>query len=78
MKNGLINSTGCNLKKKMLSHLLEPLTSTPIKGTKINKINRNRKSGAIALFSISKRTDEIANIKDNDKNAKIKCLMKKK
>ena len=78
MKNGLINSTGCNLKKKMLSHLLEPLTSTPIKGTKINKINRNRKSGAIALFSISKRTDEIANIRDNDKNAKIKCLMKKK
>ena len=78
MKNGLINSTGCNLKKKILSHLLEPLTSTPIKGTKINKINRNRKSGAIALFSISKRTDEIANIKDNDKNAKIKCLMKKK
>ena len=39
MKNGLINSTGCNLKKKILSHLLEPLTSTPIKGTKINKIN---------------------------------------
>ena len=61
MKNGLINSTGCNLKKKMLSHLLEPLTSTPIKGTKINKINRNRKSGDIAFFSISKRTDEIAN-----------------
>lgn len=78
MKNGLINSTGCNLKKKMLSHLLEPLTSTPIKGTKINKINRNRKSGDIAFFSISKRTDEIANIRDNDKNAKIKCLMKKK
>ena len=46
--------------------------------TKINKINRNRKSGDIAFFSISKRTDEIANIRDDDKNAKIKCLMKKK
>ena len=78
MKNGLINSTGCNLKKKILSHLLEPLTSTPIKGTKINKINRNRKSGDIVFFSISKRTYEIAIIRDNDKNAKIKCLMKKK
>ena len=62
----------------MLSHLFEPLTSTPIKGTKISKINKKKKSGAIALFSISKRTDEIANIKVNDKDAKIRCLMKKK
>ena len=78
MKNGFINSTGCNLKKKIFSHLFDPFTSTPIKGTKTSKTNKNKKRGAIALFSKSKLIDEIANIKVNDKDAKIKCLMKKK
>ena len=36
IKNGLSTSIGWNLgKKNMSNHLLEPLTSTPIIGTKI-------------------------------------------
>ena len=42
IKKGFINSTGCNLGKKFKSsHLVDPLTSTPIKGTKTNKIKEN-------------------------------------
>ena len=44
IKKGFINSTGCNLGKKFKSsHLVDPFTSTPIKGTKTNKINENAK-----------------------------------
>ena len=44
IKKGLTNSTGCNLgKKNKSSHLVDPFTSTPIIGTKSNKINDNEK-----------------------------------
>ena len=42
IKNGLTNSMGCNLGKKNKSnHLFEPLTSTPIIGTR-NNINKDK------------------------------------
>ena len=44
IKKGFTNSIGCNLgKKNSSSHLVEPFTSTPIKGTKINKVNDAKK-----------------------------------
>ena len=39
IKKGLISSIGCSLKKYKSSHLFEPLTSTPIIGTKIKVQN---------------------------------------
>ena len=44
IKKGFTNSTGCNLGKKIKSnHLVDPFTSTPIIGTKNNKIKDNKK-----------------------------------
>ena len=44
MKKGFTNSTGCILGKSIKSnHLVDPLTSIPIKGTKSNKIKDNKK-----------------------------------
>ena len=43
IKKGLINSTGCSLGKNIKSnHLVDPFTSTPIKGTRSNKIKDNK------------------------------------
>ena len=43
IKNGLTNSIGWNLGKKNKSiHLLDPLTSIPINGTKIKNIKENK------------------------------------
>ena len=39
-KKGLINSTGCSLKKYKLSHLFAPFTSTPIIGTRNRRIRK--------------------------------------
>ena len=45
IKKGFINSTGCNLGKKIKSnHLVDPFTSIPIKGTNNNKIKDNKKT----------------------------------
>ena len=38
IKKGFKSSIGCNLNKYKSNHLLAPLTSTPIIGTKINNI----------------------------------------
>ena len=44
IKKGFMNSTGCNLGKKFKSnHLVDPLTSIPINGTKSSKIKENKK-----------------------------------
>ena len=44
IKKGFTNSTGCNLGKKNRSnHLVDPLTSIPIKGTKNSKIKDKKK-----------------------------------
>ena len=44
IKKGFTNSLGCNLgKKNKSSHLVEPFTSTPMNGTKSNKIKDNKK-----------------------------------
>ena len=37
IKKGFRSSIGCSLKKLKSSHLLAPLTSTPIKGTNIKR-----------------------------------------
>tara|TARA_B110000444_G_C18739168_1_gene547138 strand:- start:48 stop:389 length:342 start_codon:yes stop_codon:yes gene_type:complete len=44
IKKGFTNSTGCNLGKKIKSnHRVDPFTSTPIIGTKNNRIKDNKK-----------------------------------
>ena len=44
IKNGFTNSIGWNLGNKYKSiHLLDPLTSIPINGTKIKNIKENAK-----------------------------------
>ena len=50
IKNGLSISIGWNLGKKNISnHLLEPLTSTPIIGTKIQAQNIIKKETSDSL-----------------------------
>ena len=50
IKNGLSISIGWNLGKKSISnHLLEPLTSTPIIGTKIKAQNIIKKETSDSL-----------------------------
>ena len=77
IRNGLTNSIGWNLGKKYRSiHLFEPLTSTPIIGTKIKNINDKKKNREEYFRSCSFL------IKDNTKiiiipnKIKIKCLKK--
>ena len=53
MKKGFSISIGCNLKKYISIHLLEPLTSTPIIGTKAKNIKDIINSGITILMSIS-------------------------
>ena len=44
IKKGFTSSTGCNLGKKIKSsHLVDPLTSTPMIGTRSNKIKDDKK-----------------------------------
>ena len=77
MRNGLTISIGWNRGKKYISiHLFEPLTSTPIIGTKIKNINGKKKNREEYFRSCSFL------IKDNTKiiiipnKIKIKCLKK--
>ena len=59
IKKGLTNSIGWNRGKKLRSiHLLEPFTSTPIKGTKIKKTNEIKKNITENLKSVSLLIEE--------------------
>ena len=78
MKRGFKISIGCNLNKYKFNHLLAPLTSTPIMGTKINNRKDITKSGINIFFSNEVSIAEIANIIKNASMVKIKCLEKKK
>ena len=79
MNNGLTNSIGWNLGKREKSiNLFEPLTSTPNTGTKARikiEIKNKKSKNFINLFF---SWIEIARIKNNEIETKIRCLMKKK
>ena len=79
IKKGLTNSIGWNLGIKYKSiHLLDPLTSTPIKGTNIKRATDTAKQ----IIEILKRfcwfIDEKIKIKKTPIDKKIKCLKKKR
>tara|TARA_B100002051_G_C16328060_1_gene435546 strand:- start:8 stop:415 length:408 start_codon:yes stop_codon:yes gene_type:complete len=79
IKNGFINSIGWNLGNGPPTsiHLLEPLTSTPIKLTKNKKIKKiiNKIKELLKILFFSKK-EKVNKIK-NANSMKIKCLMKK-
>ncbi len=59
IKNGFKTSIGWNLGKKNRSiHLFEPLTSTPIKGTKNNEIRETKKRNIEYLYNRSEFKEE--------------------
>ena len=77
-KNGLTNSIGWNLGKKYKSiHLLDPLTSIPINGTKIKNIKENAKIIEEKLKSFFWSIDDMAKIMIVPNKIKTKCLKKK-
>ena len=78
IKKGFTSSIGWNRGKKFRSiHLLDPLTSIPINGTKIKKIKDNKKIINEILKSFSFFKDERKKIIIVPKNIKTKCLKKK-
>ena len=77
IKNGLTNSIGWNLGKKIKSiHLWALFTSTPIMGTKNNEINENKKIIGESLKSFSWLIEEKIRIMSIPKTTKDKCLKK--
>ncbi len=77
IKKGLTNSIGWNLGKKNKSiHLLDPLTSIPINGTKHKNISESIKIINENLISFSCLIEERVKIIVIPKNIKIKCLKK--
>jgi len=79
IKKGLTNSIGWNLGIKYKSiHLLDPLTSTPIKGTDIKRATDTTKQIIEILKRFSWFMDEKIKIKKIPINKKIKCLKKKR
>ena len=65
IKNGFRTSMGWNLGKKNKSiHLLEPLTSTPMIGTKNKEIKEIKKRKIEYLYNLSEFKDENIKIRD--------------
>ena len=65
IKNGFKTSIGWNLGKKNKSiHLLEPLTSTPMNGTKNKEISETKKRIIEYLYNWSEFNDENIKIRD--------------
>ena len=65
IKNGFRTSMGWNLGKKNKSiHLLEPLTSTPMNGTKNKEISETKKRIIEYLYNWSEFNDENIKIRD--------------
>ena len=65
IKNGFRTSMGWNLGKKNKSiHLLEPLTSTPMTGTKNKKISEIKKRTIEYLYNWSEFNKENIKIRD--------------
>ena len=79
IKNGLTNSIGWNLGRKYRSiHLLDPLTSIPIIGTKDKKIIEIRKMIKEILINFCWLIEEKIKINPIPKIVKIRCLKKNK
>ena len=77
IRNGLTNSIGWNLGKKYRSiHLIEPLTSTPIIGTKIKNINDKKKNREEYFRSCSFLIEDNTKIIIIPNKIKTKCLKK--
>ena len=78
IKKGLTNSIGWNLGNKYKSiHLFEPLTSTPIIGTK-NKVTKESKNITKEIFiRFSWSINENMNINTTPSAINIKCFKKK-
>ena len=65
IKKGFKISTGWNLGKKNKSiHLFEPLTSTPINGTKNNENRETTKRKIEYLYNLSESNEEKIKIRD--------------
>ena len=78
-KKGLTNSIGWNLGSRYRSiHLLDPLTSTPIRGTSIKSTTDKPKQIIEILKRFSWSIDEKMKIKKTPIHKKIKCLKKKR
>ena len=78
IKKGFKSSIGCNLNIYKSNHLLAPLTSTPIMGTKINNRKDSIKNGTTIFFSNNVSIAEITNIIKRANIVKIRCFEKKK
>ena len=78
MKKGFRSSIGCSLNRYKSNHLLAPLTSTPIIGTKINNRKDIIKNGTAIFFNNEVSIAEITNIIKRANTVKIKCFEKKK
>ena len=79
IKKGFNNSIGWYLGNgpPKSIHLLEPLTSTPIKGTK-NKLMKNIKNNnKLRFIKFFLSTNERNNSSRKPNKTKIECLMKK-
>ena len=78
IKKGFTNSIGWNLGKKFRSsHLLDPLISTPINGTKIKNNNERKKIKIENLKSSSWFKEDRVKIIMIPRKIKVKCLKKK-
>ena len=69
---------GCSLNNLKSNHLLAPLTSTPIMGTKISNANSSIEIGTTNFFNKEDSTAENRNIIKSAKIVKNKCFEKKK
>ena len=79
IKKGLTNSIGWNLGNRYKSiHLLDPLTSIPIKGTSNKRTIDKTKKIIEILKRFSLSIHEKIKIKRTPINKKIKCLKKKR
>ena len=77
IKKGFTSSIGWNRGKKFKSiHLLDPLTSIPINGTKIKNIKENAKIIEEKLKSFFWSIDDMAKIMIVPNKIKTKCLKK--
>ena len=79
IKKGLTISIGWNLgKNKNSTHLFDPLTSEPKKGTSNNKMKVKKKIYGKKFFIKSLFVIEIKKTKFNASKTKAKCFKKKK
>ena len=79
IKKGFNNSIGWYLGNgpPKSIHLLEPLTSTPIKGTKSKLVKNIKNNSRLKFIKFLLSTNERNNRTRNPNKTKAECLMKK-